>query len=119
MDRWRVPGLGVVVVKDGEAALLKGFGTREAGTDLPITEKTYLQIASNSKTFCAYLFGMLVDDGKLKWDDPIKKHIPDFELSDPYVTENIAVDDLLCHRSGLGGSPGGFRYPNYTFESLL
>ena len=58
-------------------------------------------------------------DGTLKWDDPIKKHIPDFELSDPYVTENIAVDDLLCHRSGLGGSPGGFRYPNYTFESLL
>jgi CubicO group peptidase (beta-lactamase class C family) len=120
MQQWQVPGLAVVVVKDGEVLLTKGYRTREAGKDSPINDKTYLQIASNSKTFTAYLFGMLVDEGKLKWDDPIKKYIPEFELQDPYVTENVAVDDLLCHRSGLTETvPGGFQNREYTFAELM
>lgn len=120
MQQWQVPGLAVVVVKDGEAVLMKGYGTREAGKDLPINNKTYLQIASNSKTFTAYLFGILVDDGIVKWDDPIKKYIPELELPDAYVTENVAIDDLLCHRSGLIATvPGGFQNRDYTFEELL
>jgi len=120
MKQWQIPGLAIVVVKDGELVLMKGCGTREAGKDLPINNKTYLQIASNSKTFTAYLFGMLVDEGKLKWDDPIKKYIPELELPDPYVAENVAVDDLLCHRSGLTETvPGGFQNRDYTFGELL
>ncbi len=120
MKQWQVPGLAVVAVKDGETVLMRGFGTREAGKELLIDDKTYLQIASNSKTFTAYLFGMLVDEGKLKWDDPMIKFIPELVLPDPYVTENVAVDDLLCHRSGLTEAvPGGFQNRDYTFEALL
>jgi CubicO group peptidase (beta-lactamase class C family) len=120
MKQWQIPGLAVVVVKDGETVLMRGYGTREAGRNLPINDKTYLQIASNSKTFTAYLFGMLVDEGKLKWDDLIKKYIPELKLPDSYVTENVAVDDLLCHRSGLTEIvPGGFQNRDYTFEALL
>ena len=120
MKQWQVPGLAVVVVRDGETVLMRGYGSREAGKDLPIDEDTYLQIASNSKTFSAYLLGMLVDEGILKWDDPIKKYIPEFQLPDSYVTENVTVDDLLCHRSGLTGTvPGGFQNRDYTFEALL
>jgi CubicO group peptidase (beta-lactamase class C family) len=120
MKQWQIPGLAVVVVKDGETALMKGFGTREAGKDLPINENTYFHIHSNSKTFTAYLFGMLVDEGKLKWDDPIKKYIPELDFPDPYVAENLAIDDLLCHRSGLTETvPGGFLNRDYTFGELL
>jgi CubicO group peptidase (beta-lactamase class C family) len=120
MKQWQVPGLAVVVVRDGETVLMKGYGSRAAGKDLPIDEDTYLQIASNSKTFSAYLFGMLVDEGLVRWDDPIKKYIPEFHLPDSYVTENVTVEDLLCHRSGLTGAvPGGFQNRDYTSEALL
>ncbi len=120
MEQWQVPGLAVVVVKGGKTVLLKGYGTRTHGGDLEINGKTYLQIASNSKTFTAFAFGMLVDDGVLRWDDPIKKYIPELQLPDPYVTENVAIDDLLCHRSGLSEKVlGGFQNPDYTIEDLL
>jgi len=120
MKQWQIPGLAVVAIKDGETVLLKGYGTREAGKEAIIDDKTYLQIASNSKTFTAYLFGMLVDDGKLNWDDPIINYIPELVLPDPYVAENVAIDDLLCHRSGLTEAvPGGFQNRDYTFEALL
>ena len=120
MSEWQVPGLALVVVKGNETIYMKGYGTSIVGKDLKIDEKTFLQIASNSKTFTAYLLGMLVDDGTLRWDDPIKKYIPELDLADPYVTEHIAIDDLLCHRSGLTAWPlGGFQKRNYTIKNLL
>lgn len=120
MAEWQVPGLALVVVKGNETIFMKGYGTRIVGKDLRIDGKTFLQIASNSKTFTAYLLGMLVDDGTMRWDDPIKKYIPELDLADPYVTEHIAIDDLLCHRSGLSGVPiGGFQNRSYTIKKLL
>lgn len=120
MTEWQVPGLAVVVVKGDETVLMKGYGTRAVSEDLEIDEKTYVQIASNSKTFTAFLFGMLVDDGLLRWGDPIKKYIPELELADPYVTEHVAIDDLLCHRSGLSAEVvGDFQNRNYTIKNLL
>ena len=120
MAEWQVPGLALVVVKGNKTIYMKGYGTRIVGKDLKIDGKTFLQIASNSKTFTAYLLGMLVDDGTLRWDDPIKKYIPELDLADPYVTEHIAIDDLLCHRSGLSGVPiGGFQNRSYTIKKLL
>ena len=63
---------------------------------------------------------MLVDGGILKWDDPIKKHVPEFELPNPYVTENLAVDDLQCHRSGLTArAPRGLQNREYVFDALV
>ena len=120
MRQWQIPGLAVVVVKDGETVRMQGYGAREFGKDLPVDEKTYLQIASNSKTFNAYLYGMLIDEGILKWDDPIKKFIPEFKIHNDYVTENIAIDDLQCHRSGLTAQAlGGYLNRDYSFSELM
>ena len=119
MKRWEVPGLAVVVVR-GDEVILKGYGTRVQGQSASIDADTFLQIASNSKAFSAYAAGMLVDDGRLGWHDPLKKHIPEFRVPDTYVTENLTVEDLLCHRSGLTPTvPGGFNNPDYKIQNLL
>lgn len=120
MEDWGIPGLGIVVVKEGKTVLMKGYGSRTTDASQPITAETWLQIASNSKTFTAYVFGMLVDDGLVRWDDPVKKHIPELKLPDRYVEQHVAIDDLLTHRSGLTPVPlGGFQNADYTIEDLL
>jgi CubicO group peptidase (beta-lactamase class C family) len=120
MAGWQVPGLAIVVVRDGKTVLMKGYGTRQHGSAQEIDAETYLQIASNSKAFAAYTIGILVDDGKLNWDDSVKKHIPEFSLPDPFVEENISIDDLLSHRSGLTEvALGGFQNIDYTIDDLL
>ena len=120
MDNWSVPGLAVVVVKGDKTVLIKGYGSRALGTSQSISAETYLQIASNSKMFTAYTIGILVDEGRLNWDDPIIKYIPELSLPDPTITKNVAIDDLLCHRSGLTEwALGGFNNPDYTIENLL
>lgn len=120
MARWDVPGLAVVVVRGGESVLMKGYGYRSIGDSREIDADTHLQIASNSKMFTAYAIGMLVDEGRLSWDDPIKRYIPEFAIPDSAIAELVAIDDLLSHRSGLTGSPlGGFRNPDYTIKDLL
>ncbi len=120
MADWQVPGLAIVVVRDGKTVLMKGYGNRQLGSVQEIDEKTYLQIASNSKAFAAYSIGMLVDDGKLNWNDSVKKHIPELSLPDPFVEENISIDDLLSHRSGLTEvGLGGFQNSEYTIIDLL
>ena len=120
MAGWQVPGLAIVVVRDGKTVLMKGYGTRQHGSAQEIDAKTYLQIASNSKAFAAYTIGMLVDDGKLNWDDSVKKHIPELSLPDSFVEENISIDDLLSHRSGLTEvGLGGFQNIEYSINDLL
>lgn len=120
MTKWEIPGLAVVVVKDGDTFLVKGYGSRVFGISQPINAETYLQIASNSKMFAAYSIGMLVDEGRLNWDDPVSKYIPEFKLPDPTVAKKVAIDDLLSHRSGLTElALGGFQNPDYTIEDLL
>ena len=120
MNKWEIPGLAVVVVMGGDSILMKGYGSRALGTSKPVNAETYLQIASNTKMFTAYTIGMLVDEGLLNWDDPVIKHIPEFKLPDPMVAKNVAIDDLLTHRSGLTGLIlGGVRNPDYTIEDLL
>ena len=120
MAGWQIPGLAIVVVRDGKTVLMKGYGTRQHGRAQEIDEETYLQIASNSKAFAAYTIGMLVDDGKLNWDDSVKKHIPELSLPDPFVEKNISIDDLLSHRSGLTEvALGGFQNIEYTINDLL
>ena len=94
------PGLAVGIVKDGKLVYGKGFGKLDLAKPEPVTANSIFFIASMSKAFTACAVGLLVDDGKLKWDDLVVNHMPWFETPDPYVTEHFMVKDLLCHRSG-------------------
>ena len=101
LETWQVPGLAIAVVKDGEIVLARGYGLCEIGTDRKVTADTPFDIASCEKSFVAACVAMLVEEGKLRWDDPVAKHLPEFELADPFLTEHITLRDLLCHRTGL------------------
>jgi CubicO group peptidase (beta-lactamase class C family) len=98
---WDVPGAVVVVVRRDRVAYLKGAGVREAGRGVPMTPDTVFPLASCSKGFTATLLAMLAGDGKLSWDDPVRKHLPDFHLSEPHSDALVTLRDLACHRTGL------------------
>jgi CubicO group peptidase (beta-lactamase class C family) len=101
-----VPGMAIAIVKDGKVVVAKGYGVRKLGDPAPVDGKTLFEIASNSKAFTAAGLAMLVDEGKLAWDDPVTKHLPGFQMYDSYVTGQMTVRDLLVHRSGLGLGAG-------------
>jgi CubicO group peptidase (beta-lactamase class C family) len=99
---WRTPGLAIAVVKDGKVAFTKGYGVRELGSAAAIDTHTLFAIGSTTKAMTAALVGMLVAEKKLEWDDPVVKHLPWFQVKDPYLTRAITVRDLLTHRAGFG-----------------
>jgi CubicO group peptidase (beta-lactamase class C family) len=101
MRDWEIPGLAIAIVKDDKIVLAKGYGVRKLGDKAAVDAYSLFAIASNTKAFTAAALGILVDEGKIKWDDPVTKHLPGFQMHDPYVTRELTVRDLLCHRSGL------------------
>lgn len=101
---WEVPGLAVVVVKDGNVLLSKGYGVRELGTSNMVDSKTLFACASTTKAMTATCMGILVDEGKVSWNDPVVKHLPEFQLYDPFVTREITIRDLFLHDTGLGNA---------------
>jgi CubicO group peptidase (beta-lactamase class C family) len=101
MKEWGVPGVAVAIVKDDRVVYAKGFGVRELNKPAPVDEHTMFAIGSSSKAFTAASLAMLVDENKLKWDDPATKYLPGFQLFDPYSTRELTVNDLVSHRSGL------------------
>ena len=101
---WHATGLAIAVVKDGRIVFEKGYGVREVNKPAPFDTTTLSAIASTTKAITAAAMGMLVDEGKVKWDDPVTKHLPSFQLYDPYVTREITIRDLLTHRAGLGNA---------------
>lgn len=107
---FQVPGIAVGVVKDGKLIHAKGYGVRSLSNKLPVDANTLFGIASNSKAFTSAAIGMLVDAGKLKWDDKVRDYIPEFKLYDPYVTETFTIRDLLTHRCGLGLGAGDLMF---------
>jgi CubicO group peptidase (beta-lactamase class C family) len=110
-----VPGIAVAVVKDGQVVLAKGYGVRSLATKVPVDANTLFGIGSNTKAFTTAALGLLVDEGKLRWDDKVTDYIPEFKMYDPYATAEFTVRDLLCHRSGLGLGAGDLmRYPDST-----
>ncbi len=116
MKEFEVPGVAVAIVKDGKVALVKGYGARELGKPAPVDEHTLFGVASNTKAFTAAALAILVDEGKIGWDDPVTKHLPGFQMYDPYVTREMTVRDLLTHRSGLGLGAGDLMFfPPTTF----
>lgn len=101
MRDWEAPGVAVAVVKDDQVVFARGYGVREVGGSEPVDTETLFAIASTSKAFTAAAVGMLVDEGRVGWDDRVTDHLPGFQLYDPYVTRELTVRDILSHRSGL------------------
>jgi CubicO group peptidase (beta-lactamase class C family) len=106
MQTFTVPGLSVAIVKDGRVVLAKGYGVRQLGDPAAVDERTRFGIASNTKLFTATALELLVEEGKVEWDAPVIRYLPWFAMSDPYVTRELTVRDLLVHRSGLGLGAG-------------
>src|SRR5262245_26939236 len=102
LKTYKAPGLALVVVRDGEVIYLKGHGVRRLGENDPVTPDTIFAIGSLTKAFTAAALGLLVDEGKVAWDDPVRKHLPWFRLADPLADRDVTLRDLLCHRTGLG-----------------
>ncbi|HET6638094.1 MAG TPA: serine hydrolase [Gemmatimonadota bacterium] len=117
METFEVPGLALAIVKDGEVVLAEGYGVRHLGEPAPVDPHTLFGIASNTKAFTATAIGILVEEGKLSWDQPVIDVLPSFRMSDPYVTAELTVRDLLVHRSGLGLGAGDLLFwPGTTYD---
>lgn len=101
VQEWRVPGVGIGVIQDGELVFAQGFGKRNIASDLGVTPHTLFAIGSCSKAFTAAAAAILVDEGKLAWDTPVREYYPAFKLADPVATERTTMRDMLCHRTGL------------------
>lgn len=104
---WRVPGLTVTVVKDGRVLFKRGYGVLEqtgSATTPAVNTQTLFAMASTTKAMTAACLGMLVDEGKLNWDDPVTNYLPDFQLYDPAATRELRVRDLLLHNTGVGNT---------------
>ena len=102
MRDWNVPGMAIAVVKDDSVVYARGFGVRTLGRPERVDEHTSFAIASTTKAFTATAVGMLVDEGKVRWDDPVSRHVPGFHLmAAPGLSGELTVRDLLSHRTGL------------------
>lgn len=98
---WHVPGCAVAIVKDDRIVCLKGYGVKELGKTDRVTPDTLFGIGSCTKAVTATAIALLVDEKKMDWDDPVRKHVPFFRLSDPLADRDVTLRDLLCHRTGL------------------
>ncbi len=94
------PGLAVGIVENGQLVWSKGYGKLDLDKAEPVTPNSIFFTASLSKAFTAAAIGLLVDAGELGWDDPVREHLPEFNTPNPFVTANMTVTDMLCHRSG-------------------
>ena len=106
MQDWGIPGMAVAVVKDGDLVYAEGFGERKKGSGDAVNQHTVFGLASLTKAMTSTAMGMLVDEGKLSWDDKVRDHLPWFALSDPWVSEQVTIRDLLSHQVGIGRLTG-------------
>src|SRR5947209_13075159 len=103
MQKWKVPGVAIAVVQNGQVIYSHGFGLRDVKSNLPVTTKTIFAIGSISKSFTSLSMGMLNDEGKLDWDKPVRQYLPEFQMNDPVASERMTPRDLISHRLGLAG----------------
>lgn len=101
METWQVPGLAVAAVEDGEIVLARGYGHRQVEEERPVTPHTLFAIGSNTKSFTATILGILVDEGELDWETPVREYLPRFRLASDVATDQMTAGDLVTHRSGL------------------
>ena len=106
LKTFNVPGIAVAIVKDGKIVHAEGYGVKSILTKEKVDANTLFGIASNSKAFTSAALAMLVDEGKVKWDDKVIQYLPNFKMYNDYVTTEFTIRDLLTHRSGLGLGAG-------------
>lgn len=106
LTAFNVPGIAVAIIKDGKIVLSKGYGVKSIDTKEKVDANTLFGIASNSKAFTSAALAILVDEGKINWDDKVVKYLPNFKMYNDYVTQEFTIRDLLTHRSGLGLGAG-------------
>ncbi len=106
LETWNVPGVAVAITDAHTTLVADGFGLRDIERGLPVGAESLFAIASNTKAFVCTALGLLVQEGKLAWDDRVRQFMPEFELYDPYVSDELRIRDLLCHRSGLATYAG-------------
>lgn len=117
LQAFQVPGIGLGIVKDGKIVLAKGYGVKKLGDPAPVDENTLFSIASNSKAFTATAIAMLVEEGKLNWEDKVIAHLPWFRMADDYVTTHLTLRDLFVHHSGLNAYANDvLLFPPSTFS---
>jgi CubicO group peptidase (beta-lactamase class C family) len=114
---WQAPGAVITIVKDGRVMLSRGYGSTRVEGGQSVTGSTLASVASVTKTFNSVALALLVDDDVIAWDDPVKKHIPEFEFADR--AEQITIRDLISHRAGLPAVLGGLWSSDYSMESTL
>lgn len=116
MKTFEVPGLSLAIVKDGKIVVAKGYGVRKLGSPARVDENTLFGIGSNTKAFTTACLAMLVDEGKISWDDRVYERLPGFQMYDPYVSHEMTIRDLLTHRSGMGLGEGDLLFwPHSTY----
>jgi CubicO group peptidase (beta-lactamase class C family) len=123
MEKFTVAGVAVGIVKDGKIIHAKGYGLKSVETGEKVDKHTSFAIASNSKAFTTVALAILVEEGKLSWQDRVVDHIPEFRMYNEYVTQNFNIQDLLTHRSGLGLGAGDLQFwpsgSDFIMDDLL
>lgn len=110
MTNWKIPGVAVLVVKDGKIIVAKGYGVKELGTNDKVDENTLFMIGSNTKAFTGTALALLEHEGKLKLEDKVIKYLPDFKMKDEWVTKELNLTDIVTHRMGMETFQGDFMY---------
>jgi CubicO group peptidase (beta-lactamase class C family) len=119
IEKWQPPGLAVTVVKDGEIVFTKAYGVTNINTQEKVDTNTLFGCMSTTKAFVAAGLAMLVDDGKLNWQDKVIDYLPEFKLKDPYMTREINIVDLLTHRTGIGNTDYLWAQMNIPSDDIL
>ena len=122
MREFEIPGLALAIVTPDAPSLVQGHGVRMLGESTSVDGDTVFAIASNTKAFLCACLALLVDEGRLTWDDAVVRHLPEFRMADPVVTSMMTVRDLLVHRSGLPRGAGDlmqFPRTDHTMAEVL
>ena len=116
---WEGLGLSVVVVKDGQTVFNKGYGVTKVGTTEQVDDQTLMAMGSTTKAVTALALGMLVDEGKVHWDDKVLDYLPGFKVADPWITRELTIRDLLTHRAGMGNADFLWSTANWSTAEIL
>src|SRR5262245_56995036 len=97
-QQWEVPGLAIAIVQGDSVVFTKGYGVKELGKTDRVDENTLFSIGSSGKSMTAAVTSMLVDEGRMRFDDPVWTYLPTFRVADPFVSRHATIRDLLAHR---------------------